>query len=123
MKKVAVGESSTQALCVIHINKSWIERDDSAHGAICGRFSSLSTRDTTTPTPSNTPRRIPLAARIVNVRYWRHFFSIGQYHKDLLRLLGLRGCLALAVACISQLTRMQCLSYQQVVHICFTVMY
>ncbi len=61
MKKVAVGESSTQALCVIYINKSWIERDDSAHGAICGRFSSLSTRDTTTPTPSNTPRRIPHA--------------------------------------------------------------
>lgn len=61
MKKVAVGESSTQALCVIYINKSWIERDGSAHGAICGRFPSLSTRDTTTPTPSNIPRRIPHA--------------------------------------------------------------
>lgn len=42
------------------------------------------------------------AARIVNVRCWWHFFSIGQYPKDLLRLLGLRGCLDLAVACISQ---------------------
>ena len=61
MKRLTVGESLTQALCIIYISKNWIEKDGSAHGAICGRCPSLNTRDTRTPTPSNTPRRIPHA--------------------------------------------------------------
>ncbi len=31
------------------------------HGAICGRWDSLNTRDIRTPTPSNTPNKIPHA--------------------------------------------------------------